>query len=519
MSPIVPNHQTDSAFVSRTEDSRFHPQDHRSAQHIFFKMYSRNIASEADGMAYSELNILRSLFLEPLIVLAVSCSSVIGYGSVKEHLRPKWVTLMAFIWLTMLSHLLRIVSNILILLIELTVWPIRVFLGVLLSPYTERLSAGYLYALGYETFVQSGCTTRRIKVNNLVPCRIRTVPACCFGKVLWFQTENYCDAFRIVSLLKLQQRCGTGPECILLDGMNVFVSWWRPWNITRLVRRNETAWNLYDVYGMKWRRMVFEMTHDGQSDTDMTSNNIDQPFDGFSEKPIKFLSKYNKSDVTIGKTEGSQGVPPILPIFSYLGYPGTFRFNNSDVTCGEISTIYELEQYYNSPLGWNKYHKMKKEGNKIRVLRSDRRAMSHLLALFSSLSLYIWYKDSSQGRFGLFIDLQALIVANYAFITAYAGEILLGAYSEVVDAKSDRYGIIVTRAIDQGFVRGFYVPNGDWLIYTNGAEGREVHEITKTEVNATCNSIVKEVDNGMKIRVIGYDDKELCTLDWVGSNR
>ena len=38
----------------------------------------------------------------------------------------------------------------------------------------------------------------------------------------------------------------------------------------------------------------------------------------------------------------------------------------------------------------------------------------------------------------------------------------------------------------------------------------------KTEVNTTCNSVVTEDGNRLKIRVIVYDDKELETLEWAG---
>lgn len=84
-----------------------------------------------------------------------------------------------------------------------------------------------------------------------------------------------------------------------------------------------------------------------------------------------------------------------------------------------------------------------------------------------------------------------------------------------MDAKNERYGIMVTRAIDQGYVRGFNTENSRCLIYQNKDKGDEVHEITKTEVNATCNLVVREEGNGMKITVIGYDGKELGKLDWV----
>ena len=292
----------------------------------------------------------------------------------------------------------------------------------------------------------------------------------------------------------------------------MFVSWWRPWTITSFVRGNETAWSLWDIPTMKWRKMVFDFHIDQFSSVESTASFSEQGDDEFIARPINFLvAPYDQQNILSNMARNVAVLPSSLEWLHDIGTP---VFHSSDENCGEISTLHELEEYYNSPLGWNKYHRMRKEGNKIRVPRPDRRIASHFLAFISSLFLYFWYKDSSRGRLGLFIDLHALIVANYVFITAYAGKILLGAYSEVVDAKSDRYGIIVTRAIDQGYVRGFHVPNGNWLIYKNGKKDSEVHEITKTEINATCNSIVKEEGNEIRIKVIGYDDMLVEELSW-----
>ena len=179
-----------------------------------------------------------------------------------------------------------------------------------------------------------------------------------------------------------------------------------------IFRGNETGWNLYDLHGTKWRRMVFEMTHDQRSDIDMTSNEIEQPFNGFAERPISLLSK--RINCTMGRERGNQGIPVVLPMFSYIGHQGFFRFKPSSESRGKISTRYELEQYYSNLLGWTNYYKMSKEGNKVRVCHPDRRLMSHLVALLSSLSLYLWYKYSTNKILGLSVDLQALIIAYYA---------------------------------------------------------------------------------------------------------
>lgn len=73
--------------------------------------------------------------------------------------------------------------------------------------------------------------------------------------------------------------------------------------------------------------------------------------------------------------------------------------------------------------------------------------------------------------------------------------------------------LFITRAIDQRYVRGFHVRNEIWQIYKNGFEESEIHEITKTKIEATCNSVVTKEGNQVKIRVIGYDEKGLETLD------
>lgn len=189
----------------------------------------------------------------------------------------------------------------------------------------------------------------------------------------------------------------------------------------------------------------------------------------------------------------------------------------SYVDLGLISELFELDEWYNSPLGWNKYHLMRAEGTRIRIVRRDRRALSHLIATISSLLLYLQFRDSSQGWLGLSIELYGLIIANYALVTGYAAEILIGKVSELVNAKSDRYGVIATRAIDRGYVRGFHVPNGDWLRYKNGHEDLPTHGVTKTEVNVTCNSTVQQTQAGMKIRTFGYNGDPGEELDWRGS--
>lgn len=171
---------------------------------------------------------------------------------------------------------------------------------------------------------------------------------------------------------------------------------------------------------------------------------------------------------------------------------------------GTIADLPDLEEYYNSPLGWNKYHHMQAAGNQIMVTRYDRRVLTHAIATMSSLSYYVQFRDSSEGWLGLSVDLYGLVLANYALITGYAAEILIGKVNDVVDAKSDRYGVIVTKAIDRGYVRGFHVPHGEWLRYKNGDSDFPKHEVSATEVNTTCNSFVFQSEQGMKIKAHGY---------------
>lgn len=177
----------------------------------------------------------------------------------------------------------------------------------------------------------------------------------------------------------------------------------------------------------------------------------------------------------------------------------------SDEHLGTVSTLQQLEEIYNSPLGWNKYSHMRARGDKIEVVRNDRRVLGHILAILSSIILYVQFRDRDEGWAGSSIDLNALIFTNYAFITAYAAQIITGPVLDVVEAKSDRYGIMVTRAIDRGFVRGFHVRHGEWLDYRNGAVHLPCHEVRRSEVNLSCNSVVAARDEGLKVKVLAYN--------------
>ena len=73
--------------------------------------------------------------------------------------------------------------------------------------------------------------------------------------------------------------------------------------------------------------MVFEMTHYQRSDIDLASNDIEQPFNGFAERSISFLSK--RTNCTMGRKKGNQGIPVVLPMFLYTGHEDSFRFKPS----------------------------------------------------------------------------------------------------------------------------------------------------------------------------------------------
>ena len=238
----VLNCRTEPAVYPTTEDSRFHAENNRSAQRLFFGMYSGNIAAEADGLGYSELNILRALFFELSIQGLLVLLSNLEYSR-KHNIHMSLLLRYLSWWYEWSVGFWMIVFKIPILLVELVVWPIRFVLGIFLDGVSLIFSGGQLYELKGAFVAPFACTTRRIKVRNLVPCRITTIPIFCLGKVLWFETSNQSDASYIVSVLKLQQRCGTGPEGILLDGTNVFVSWWRPWTLTSLVCGNKISWD------------------------------------------------------------------------------------------------------------------------------------------------------------------------------------------------------------------------------------------------------------------------------------
>lgn len=159
-----------------TADSRFHADCYRSGMRKFFGMYSGNITVEGDGLAYPELNVLRALIVEPFVVLVIYSSSLMAYIGAMQRDMPRllhrWRFVLEMVAVSLLDfvvllHIIRIVFTICCLALELCLWPLRVLLGQFFAPITASFSAGHLYALSYQSFIRSGCTTRRINVKNL----------------------------------------------------------------------------------------------------------------------------------------------------------------------------------------------------------------------------------------------------------------------------------------------------------------------------------------------------------------
>ena len=141
-------------------------------------------------------------------------SSAIAYVSERKNALLDGIPITILIWFNDLFLCLRIASNIIILVIELTVFPVGILFGMVFDPIAMKFLADYLCSLSYHFFCQSGCTARHITVTNSVYCQIKCIHQCWFGKVLWFETKKPSDACYVVSILKLQQRYGTGLEGI-----------------------------------------------------------------------------------------------------------------------------------------------------------------------------------------------------------------------------------------------------------------------------------------------------------------
>lgn len=204
----------------------------------------------------------------------------------------------------------------------------------------------------------------------------------------------------------------------------------------------------------------------------------------------------------IGYTERTFAVP-------FLELCGSEEMILSMEHLDVLNTLEDLDNLYRSPLGWNKYHLMRAMDHQIKLVRYDRRLFGHLMAIISSIFIYVQFRDGSvDNLLHISVDVYALIVANYALLTAYAAEVLTGPVTDVTEVKSERYGVIATRAIDRGYVRGFHVPNGEWLRYENGLETLPIHVVRRSEVNLTCNSVVRDGIDGPKIRIIGYESQQ-----------
>ncbi|KAI0561906.1 hypothetical protein FGB62_69g117 [Gracilaria domingensis] len=501
--------------ATRTFDSRYLHRNSRGGEFFLYNMYSRNIRAEGDGIGYNELNLLRAILLEPVLYVVMRSNLLLHFNF---GLMNGYVILGH--GLGLIFNLFRLVISVSILIFEAIAWPVRIIVGIALAPIAMLLSAGHVYALPckviHELLFDTGFIhVRRITVSQFPVSRKRVLNAGVLGPVQVYEASSGKQASYIASYLQIQQRCGNGPESIWIHGRHVLVSDWRQISLSGILQRGKFSWDLLDLRTWHWRRTIFQFGDKGiltrssphrahlenGSCVDSPESSATECDVGNSMADAGVNSITDFRDETRFMTTRSEGLNQ-QQILTGIQTASLRKNVLSDETLDPLSTLSEVEEFYTSPLGWNKYHWMQATGNQVRVLRRDRRVLAHITALVSCLFLYFQFREESTGWFGISVELQALLVANYALVVVYAAEIVVGKTVDIVDAKSERYGTIVTRAIDSGFVRGFHVPNGHWLGYKNGAEWLPWHSVTPEEVNATCNSVVFKTGYGRKIKVL-----------------
>lgn len=523
----------------RTEDSRFLLHHLRNRGTKTFHMYSENLQIEGDGLPYFELVALRALLLYPLnrVILNVNMKLSLSYnGRVFFH---------AF---GLFYNVIRVVASLTILLIEIPAFLLRLVLGYILYPVAIKLTAGHIYALPLAV-IHSLISVPHKTSHCTVDVAMRSinsekVNAGWLGPVTCFEAKNFQDASYIAAIYMLQQRGGGGPEVVCIRDNRVFVSMWRPLSISALFSTSDqVSWKLMDPVTYITRHVVVTFkkglqesvrpssSSNGTRNTPPQNNatpqqnahasrNLSQSNVAASQYVVVPVEQTSDS-VTVVRPASAQYPPEqsTMLLGRHSSSPDSRtpsqRLNDNEALrsidgkrlkaffsnqhLGTMDKLEELEELYNSPRGWNKYHKMRAVGTNVQVTRNDRRALGHLMALVWSLLIYWQFRDPKEpGWFGSSVDLYALVLANYAFITTYAAELLTGPVNDVTDAKSGRYGVICTRAIDSGFVRGFHVPGGHWLNYKNGDERLPWYTVTKTEVNVTCDCVMMD-SSGTKV--------------------
>lgn len=492
-------------------------------------MYVGNIAVEGDGLAYTEILVLRALILSPIIYVIFGANLMLNYNEMPRNSRLIFASAVGLCF-----NVLRIVASLIILLVELPVYLLRVILGAILTPIALLLTAGHVYALpcaAIHSLLQGSgsavlrtvtVSDRRHIVRNCV-----TMNAGWLGPVTCFCTKDAVDASYLATTLILRQRGGGGPEAVWIRGKKVYVAMWPAISISALLKtHNQVSWKLMDPTTFQWRHIVVTFKDSLEdmvpskaqcgivkhsslpmwTSNTITQNSLTQTADSRSDVQLTIKQQNLSGSVssTESKTASKIQAVKILNDTMFNMYCGRWAHKKSIEHLGTMDRMEDLEELYNSPLGWNKYHKMRAAGNKIQVSRLDRRALVHIIAFASSMIFYVQFRDAKEpGWLGASVDLYALTFANYAFITLYAAEILTGAVNDIVEAKSVRYGVICTRAIDRGFVRGFYVPGGHWLSYENGSKDLPWYPVTKTQINVTCNSVI-QCSSGSNVKVAGY---------------
>lgn len=488
-----------------TNDSRHLLSKLKTAKRCYF-IYSENLNAESDGIAYNEILFLRSILLHPIALgiahLAFFSSMIHNPRSPQHHGRENvkfgnihpqlfLVHVIAFI-----LHFLRIFISTLILVLEILLWLPRVILGTIFTPFGFKISVGQIYALPCSFWDR---LLGRIGLSVYKTVLVRSNPSCSmsgssekavprnifggFWSMQAYKHKSFIEANYNAMCHRLKQRGGRKPEIIFLFGQHVLISNWSPITIDALMEllfdifnRKQVlrcSWEVLDVHALYWTRTV-----------------------------IIFEDEWNKT-IFEELLKDEENIAEIFPEVQKVTNDNVSEVGNGTVFLWRhlktFSNIRELEDLFYSPLGFNKYHHMEAYENMIKVHRPDRRWNAHLLALVSSFLLLCFFQyqssASSETEFSFFsldtlsVDVIGLLIANYVFISAFAAEALTGKVEDIVDARNERYGLIVSKALNGGFVRGFHVVDEkgesyDWMFYENEDRQRAsaIHQTSTDEV-------------------------------------
>lgn len=506
-----------------TKDSRLLLSNLKTAVRCYF-MYSANAVAESDGIAYNELLFLRIICLYPIITsiayLVLFSSMTSGEEEKETNTTVKLIHFATKV-VSIVLHGLRITISTIILILEILLWLPRFILGTLLTPIGFLTSAGQIYALPCDVwdYLLNGMGVSFYK-TVFVPCRFKdkddsspdshssTGNGKCIGIFSLMKIYEHTrdeDAIYNTIYYRLKQRTGRNPEIILLLAKKVIVSNWSPITLSTLVdfissslkkeQLPHCSWKILDLHSLFWTRMFLVFQDEYRAEfTSLESGT----------KRIDEIFPQLKKDI---EEEGKDKVGPKFKALDNLG---------------TVSKSCELENLLYSPLGWNKYHRMEAYENKVKVRRFDRRCSAHLLALAASIILLSFFfnrsrtssdnASSSKSLESLSVDVYALVLAVYVFVSTFAGEAIFGMVEDIAEAKSERYGLIVNRAINSGFVRGFHVmdyngKNGKWMVHKNEElkDASVIHQVSIHEAKL-MNSVIQKTEGDANSQCVVLSD-------------